>query len=184
MSDTPPGGTRRQIQFHSAGGVFGGVTGFTWNGSVVTQPATTFTAVVTVPSLVVSYGGLGISVTAGDTRIGTSPTQKVGFWNTTPVIQPAGANQAAITDSTGGTAASALVDVGAVPTQANINNNFATVHVLLAAIRTALVDTGIIRGAIADEGLIQQWAPVSIDGGQGSPFFVGGSDVVSGESLA
>lgn len=35
-------------------------------------------------------------------KIGTATTQKIGFWNATPVVQPASANQAALTDSTGG----------------------------------------------------------------------------------
>lgn len=35
-------------------------------------------------------------------KIGTATTQKIGFFNATPVVQPASANQAALTDSTGG----------------------------------------------------------------------------------
>ena len=87
-----------------------------------------------------------VNTTTG-TKIGTATSQKLGFWNVTPVIQPASANQASITDSTGGTPGSSLVDVTATPTQAAINNNFATVNVLLLAIRTALVNSGIMKGS-------------------------------------
>lgn len=59
------------------------------------------------------------------TVLGQSATDKIGFYNTTPVVQPAHADQAAIT-------------AGATTT--------ATITLLLA-IRTALVNTGIIKGA-------------------------------------
>jgi hypothetical protein len=87
-----------------------------------------------------------LSTTVG-TRIGTANNQLLGFWNVTPVVQPAGANQAALTDSTGGTAGSSLVAAGGSYTAANINNNFATLNRLVAEMRTALVNTGIIKGA-------------------------------------
>jgi hypothetical protein len=81
------------------------------------------------------------------TRIGTANNQLLGFWGVTPVAQPAGANQAALTDSTGGTAGATLVAAGGTYTAANINNNFATLNRLVAEMRTALVNTGIIKGA-------------------------------------
>lgn len=87
-----------------------------------------------------------LNTTTG-TKIGTATTQKLGFWNVTPIVQPASANQATITDITGGTPGSSLVDVTATPTQTAINNNFATINVLLLAIRTALVDSGIMKGS-------------------------------------
>lgn len=85
--------------------------------------------------------------TGTGTKIGTSTSQKLGFWNATPVVQPAGANQSALTDSTGGTAGTSLVAAGGTYTAANINNNFATLNRLVAEIRTALVNTGIIKGS-------------------------------------
>lgn len=91
-------------------------------------------------------GDITINATTG-TKLATATSQKLGFWNVTPIIQPAGAGQAAYTDSTGGTPAASLVDVGVVFSQANINNNFATVSVLLLAIRTALVNAGLMKGA-------------------------------------
>lgn len=85
--------------------------------------------------------------TVTGTKIGTTASQKIGFWNATPIIQPAGANQAAITDSTGGTAGFTLSDVTVTPTQTLINNNFASLNRQVDAIRTALVNAGIIKGA-------------------------------------
>lgn len=85
--------------------------------------------------------------TTTGTKIGTTTSQKLGFWNVTPIIQPAGAGQVAYTDSTGGTPAASLVDVGVVFSEANINNNFATIAVLQLAMRTALVNAGLMKGA-------------------------------------
>lgn len=59
------------------------------------------------------------------TRIGQSASDLVGFYGVAPVVQPASATQAAIT-------------AGATTT--------ATIALLLE-IRTALVNTGIIKGA-------------------------------------
>ena len=87
-----------------------------------------------------------LSTTVG-TRIGTVNNQLLGFWGVTPVVQPAGANQAALTDSTTGTAGASLVAAGGTYTAANINNNFATLNRLVAEMRTALVNAGIIKGA-------------------------------------
>ena len=87
-----------------------------------------------------------LSTTVG-TRIGTVNNQLLAFWGVTPVVQPAGANQAALTDSTTGTAGASLVAAGGTYTAANINNNFATLNRLVAEMRTALVSAGIIKGA-------------------------------------
>jgi hypothetical protein len=43
-----------------------------------------------------------VLATGTGTKIGTSASQKLGFFDKTPVVQPAGANQAALTNSTGG----------------------------------------------------------------------------------
>lgn len=88
-----------------------------------------------------------LNTTTG-TKIGTATSQKLGFWAVTPIVQPSGANQAALTDSTTGTAAFTLVDVGALFNQANINNNFASVARLLNEIRTnVLVAEGLMKGS-------------------------------------
>jgi hypothetical protein len=86
--------------------------------------------------------------TSTGTKLGTAASQKLGFWNATPVIQQASANQTAITDSTGGGVGDAtIVDVGVAPTQANVNDNFAKIAKLLNRLRLDLVTTGIIKGA-------------------------------------
>lgn len=79
-------------------------------------------------------------------QLGTATSQKIGKWGVTPIIQPADANQGAIIDNTTGTASFALVDVGLVFNQASINNNFASINRQVAAIRTALIATGEIKG--------------------------------------
>jgi hypothetical protein len=85
--------------------------------------------------------------TSAGTKFGTSVSQLQSLWNKAPIVQPAHANQAAITDSTGGTPTFTLVDVGAVPTQANINDNFASLARQVDAMRTAMVNYGSMKGA-------------------------------------
>jgi hypothetical protein len=75
-----------------------------------------------------------VDTTTG-TKIGTSVNQKIGFWNKTPVIQQAGANQVAMAAYAAGTNG---LDTGA---------HMSAMHALLVAIRLALVNTGIIKGA-------------------------------------
>jgi hypothetical protein len=85
--------------------------------------------------------------TTTGTKVGTATTQKLGFWNVTPVVQPSGANQAALTDNTTGTAGTSLVAAGTTYTAANINNNFASLNRLVAELRGALVSSGLIKGS-------------------------------------
>jgi hypothetical protein len=88
-----------------------------------------------------------VLATGTGTKIGTAAGQKLGFYNATPVVQPAGANQAALTNSTGGTADGTLAAVSGTGDDADINNNFTELHTLLNEIRTALVNLGLIKGA-------------------------------------
>lgn len=85
--------------------------------------------------------------TGTGTKIGTSVSQKLGFWNATPIIQPAAASQAALTNSTGGSYDGTLAAISGTGDDATINNNFTDIYTLLTEIRTALVNTGIIKGA-------------------------------------
>lgn len=116
---------------------------------------------------------LAFNATTG-TKLGTAVTQKIGFWNATPVVQPAAAGQAAaaaqtqdtVTDSTGGSASTTLaaITAGAAYDQndivaiknaiasiaaqlAKIKTDVANVKTLQDATRTALVNTGIMKGA-------------------------------------
>jgi len=97
--------------------------------------------------LVLDSGGMtildGKSIVLGTSigaKIGTATTQKLGFWNATPVIQPASANQVAVTLD---------VDVTGTDTvdKVAIDANFSSVQTLLNQLRADLVATGIIKGA-------------------------------------
>lgn len=97
----------------------------------------------------VDGGDVALGTTTG-TKIGTAVTQKLGFFNATPVVQPSGAAQAALTDSTGGSAdgtLAAVTDTSMSDQSGTINNNFTELYTLLTAIRTALVNLGVIKGA-------------------------------------
>lgn len=141
----------------------------------------TANAGVTIETVLVKDGSVtmpdaGNVVTNGTTgtKIGTATTEKLGFWNATPVVQPAGAGQAAaaaatqdtLTDSTGGSASTTLaaITAGAEYAQADataiknalaslaaqlvkVKADIAAEKVLTAALRTALVNTGIVKGA-------------------------------------
>jgi hypothetical protein len=97
-------------------------------------------------SLALGDNNISAGIDAG-TKIGTSASQKLGFFDKTPVVQPAAASQAALTNSTGGTADGTLAAVSGTGDDADINNNFTELHVLLNEIRTALVNLGLIKGA-------------------------------------
>jgi hypothetical protein len=88
--------------------------------------------------------------TTTGTKIGTATSQKLGFWNATPIIQPAGAAQGAVTDSTGSSATTTLVtvrsDTGA-HTASDAQDNDHILYTLLNATRTALVNAGIMKGS-------------------------------------
>jgi hypothetical protein len=136
-------------------------------GVGLTYPATTYvplaqvtTAVTTILNISdtrAAYQSVGANTVfvakAGDTITGllqiVSPStgtailsidpinQLIGFFGATPASQAA--KIIAMTDSTGGTAGGTLVNVGSTYTQANLNNNFAsltaTVNALVAAFK-------------------------------------------------
>jgi len=85
--------------------------------------------------------------TSTGTKIGTGATQKLAFWNKTPVVQPASANQAALTDSSGGTADGTVAAVSGSGADSAINNNFKEVCTLLNQLRNDLVTLGLIKGS-------------------------------------
>ncbi len=92
----------------------------------------------------------GVNLTSGTTtgtKIGIATSQKFAFWNATPIVQPSGANQAAITDSTTGTASFTLSDVGIAFSQSAINNNFASLARQVNEMRNVLVNTGLMKGS-------------------------------------
>lgn len=88
--------------------------------------------------------------TSTGSKIATATNEKIAFWGATPIVQPAAANQAALTNSTGGTrdgTLAAVTDTSASDQSGPINDNFTDVHELLNEIRTALVNAGLIKGA-------------------------------------
>jgi hypothetical protein len=88
--------------------------------------------------------------TSTGTKIGTATSQRLGFWNATPIVQPTAAAQAAITDSTGSSATTTLVSVRndtLAHAASDASDNAHILFTLLNAMRTALVNSGIMKGS-------------------------------------
>jgi hypothetical protein len=101
--------------------------------------------------------GLGFLLKAGDsipdganfalgtttgTQVGTAPSQMLGFFGNTPATQaPA---TPALTDTTGATPGSGIVDVGSTFSQVNINTNFATLAAKINTLISALKRHGLM----------------------------------------
>ena len=73
--------------------------------------------------------------TTTGTKIGTATTQKIGFWNATPIVQPSGATQAA----------PAAYATGAFGLDSDANMQ--ALYDLVVAMRTAMVNSGLMKGA-------------------------------------
>lgn len=138
-----------------------------------------FTETLTVKSSGVGIGannpgattltlGDGINLVVGSTngtKIGTATTQKIGFYNATPIVRPSAYTQtystadkthaartaSALTDSTGGTADTTLQSIGAVYSQTEVRNNFADVAAQINNLRTDLLDTASLVNALLDD---------------------------------
>lgn len=82
-------------------------------------------------------------------RVGQASTDYVSFYGATPIVQPSGSAQAAITDSSGGTANSAtgVVTITGTYNSTILANAFATVIAQGNALRSALVNLGLIAGS-------------------------------------
>ena len=76
-----------------------------------------------------------ITDTTTGTKIGTATAQKLGFWNKTPIIQPAGATQVA----------PAAYATGAFGLDSDAHMQ--ALYDLVVAMRTALVNSGLMKGA-------------------------------------
>lgn len=101
----------------------------TVTGAQTLTGATTHAGNVTLSDVNVVLG------TATGTKVGTSAAQKLGFYNATPVVQPAGAGQAAVA----GTA-----DTTYGQGETDIINGLVT---LVNQLRADLVTLGLIKGA-------------------------------------
>jgi hypothetical protein len=181
VSKLADGAARQLLQTDAAG------TGVEWASNIDVPGTLDVTGAAVLDSTLTVAGAttLNGSLTMGDaedivvntgtgTKIGTAVGQKIGFWNVTPVVQPAAAGQAAaaaqtqdsLTDSTGGTASTTLaaITAGAAYAQADltaiknaiaslasqlakIRTDVANIKTLQDASRTALVNTGIMKGA-------------------------------------
>lgn len=103
---------------------------------------TDFTSGTAVAALADVVGGTAVAdgtnfaygTTLG-TRLGTDPTQKIGLWGVTPVVQPAAAAQAA----------PAAYITGAFGLDSDVKMH--ALFDLVVAMRTALVASGILKGS-------------------------------------
>lgn len=106
-----------------------------------------------------SAGTIGIAIAANTrdiildattgTKIATATSQKLGFWNATPVIQPASANQAAVAATVATTAATNTAPYGyTTAAQADdLITEVGQLKVLVNQLRSELVTIGIIKGS-------------------------------------
>jgi hypothetical protein len=101
----------------------------------------------TVGTLAAAATTLSGSLTLGDNnivagtttgvKVGTAITQKLGFYNATPIVQPAGAAQAAVAT----TGATDVTPFGYTEAQAN------AIVALVNEMRSTLVNLGLMKGA-------------------------------------
>jgi hypothetical protein len=116
----------------------------------------------------VPTGYLVLNVSTGDvkrhaggyvweTQIGGSASARIGFWGATPVVQPSGADQAAVTlGNTGGEIGG--LTISDPPTQAEVQalrdkceelaDDVRALSALVHALRGALVAVGAIKGGV------------------------------------
>ena len=185
VSKLADGAARQLLQTDAAG------TGVEWTDNVDLPGTLDVTGAAVLDSTLTVAGAATFNgnVTMGDadniilntttgTKIGTAVGQKIGFWNVTPVVQPAAAGQAAaaaqtqdaVTDSTGGSVSTTLAAITAPAADATtsltadmtavknalasiaaqlakIRTDVANIKTLQDASRTALVNTGLMKGA-------------------------------------
>lgn len=79
------------------------------------------------------------------TTLGQSASDKISFYNATPVVQASGAAQAAIVDGSTGTA-NPTTGVGSISDTAT-KNAVATIIAQTNAMRNALVAAGLMKGS-------------------------------------
>ena len=114
----------------------------------------------------ISAGYLVLNVTAGtvkrhaggyvwETQVGDSASARIGFWGATPVSQPSGADQAAVTlGNTDGEIGG--LTISDPPTQAEVQalrdkceelaDDVRALSTLVHALRGALVAVGVVKG--------------------------------------
>jgi hypothetical protein len=87
--------------------------------------------------------------TGGGYVVGQSASDLVCFYGATPIAQPSGAAQAAVTDASGGTAAATngILTLTGTYNSTILANAIATLAAQGNALRNALVSLGIIQGS-------------------------------------
>lgn len=95
----------------------------------------TGTSAITMNAPIKFSSSKNISTEGSGIQIGTATSQKFGFWDVTPVIQPAGANQVAL--DTYGAGANGFDEAA----------HASELHALVVEIRRVLVEVGIMKGA-------------------------------------
>ena len=91
-----------------------------------------------------------------ETQIGGSASARIGFWGATPVVQPSGADQAAVTLENADGEIGGLT-ISNPPTQAEVQalrdrceelaDDVRALSTLVHALRTALVAEGLVKGS-------------------------------------
>lgn len=89
---------------------------------------------------------------SGGTSFGQSATDLISFYGATPIVQRTNAAQAALTDSTGGTASTTFAAIAATGSYLQgditaIKNALSQIVLSHAEIRTTLVNLGLIKGS-------------------------------------
>lgn len=94
--------------------------------------------------------------TTTGSKIGTSASQKLAFYDTTPIVQPASGDQASVSLGNTDNEIGGLT-ISDPPTQAEVEalrdkceelaDDVRAVHTLLEAMRTAFVNLGLIKGS-------------------------------------
>jgi len=82
--------------------------------------------------------------TTTGSKIGTAVTQKLGFFNATPIVQPSGAAQAAVTSQSLSDTANATYKVDDIT---KIQTELNDVTALANEMRSVLVNLGLMKGA-------------------------------------
>lgn len=98
----------------------------------------------------VSTSNLLVSpATADGYQVGGATTALIGFYGATPVVQPKGAAQALVTDSSGGTAAptNGIAALTGSYNSTILANAIATLAAQTNAMQAALVTVGLIKGS-------------------------------------
>lgn len=81
--------------------------------------------------------------------VGQSATDKIGFYGTAPIAQKSGADQAEVTDASGGAASATngILTLTGTYNSAIIANAIATLAAQGNALREAMVSLGLIKGS-------------------------------------